>query len=129
MQHPDEVTATLFADLVIADGKVLNIERCLVELLACRLAPKSRERHLELFQNKLSQLTLEDSAKANAGSPIMSALNDFERLEMLAKLWRIALCDGELHPDEERLIYDYIDKHDIPRKVAAKIEQAVSTAT
>ena len=43
-----------------------------------------------------------------------------EREKLVQLLWVTALCDGDLHPKEEALIYSYADALGVARSVVAK---------
>ena len=73
---------------------------------------------LGLIKNTLSP---EHLAQATKQLPEMLSMED--RVNLVGMLWDLALCDFELHSQEEALIYKIADQAGVPRKRVAE-EQA-----
>ena len=92
----------------------------------------------EVLQNQLAQfLHLQGDARteaiAMAEMPPMNPVNVddmaraltellgvHDRALLVRHLWELALCDNELHSDEEKLIYRIADVAGVPRKQVAE---------
>jgi uncharacterized tellurite resistance protein B-like protein len=62
-------------------------------------------------------------------SSLADLLGMQDRAMLVRHLWELALCDGELHSDEEKLIFRISDVAGIPRKQVAEQLAWVSAQT
>jgi len=110
-----------FAMLVKADKKILEIESNTVAIILEGIDSNTREKMLEIYD----KLLVEENSD-NDKHCVLRQISEFaqeDKLYILRCLWRIAVSDKELHLEEEKLIYEYIDAVNIDRRTAIS-EQA-----
>ena len=105
---------TVLTAIVPIDGKILEVEishlRFLLKArygmgdgeieiaIACCLHAPNRKLVVEAARQLVNLLSMED------------------RIALVGQLWDLALCDHNLHGDEEALIYELADCFEVPRK-------------
>jgi uncharacterized tellurite resistance protein B-like protein len=113
--------ALILASIVPADGRVREVEmKNLLHHLAEKyhMQAKALERAAALVS---SPAAAPDTAKRLAGRmPDFLSIDD--RCAMVGALWEIALCDKELHDNEEQLIFEIADQAGVPRKKVAELQ-------
>ena len=114
-----------FAMLIHADSKILPVETETVLKLLDNLDHTASEIMTEIFR----QLLAEGVSGGNKPDIFheISNYRDEDKLHILDCLWRIAICDNELHHAEEKLIYEYIDAVNIDRRTAIDIQASQNT--
>jgi uncharacterized tellurite resistance protein B-like protein len=115
--------AAILGSIVPADGKVKPVE---MELLEKHLTKK-----YGLTSSSLKSV-LSFASTANQGDKLKDAarhlpdlLSIEDRTNLVGLLWDIALCDHELHANEDTLIYKIADQAGVPRKRVAE-QQAIA---
>ena len=81
-------------------------------------------RRSEKTDDVLIATTIED-ALADEDLPVLQLLHSDEKKEFARLLWLVAVCDNELHPAEEKLIYRVCDLIGIDRRTQSKIQAKV----
>ena len=108
---------TLLTRLAQADGVLRPIE---VDTIGAIL------RRLSKVQPSAKQKISKSSARRSLSSETVGALAEMsarplrERERIIQLLWVVALCDGELHPREEALVYQFSDALSVPRATVAQ---------
>ncbi len=117
--------AEYFAMLVKADNKVLGVESKFVSQMLDDCEPKTRNAMLAAYHR-----VLENDLNQKHKQSILQTISEFEcdnKLYILACLWRLAVCDGELHCEEEKLIYEFVDAVKISRKTAIETQAQITS--
>ena len=117
MQEAKKHIPGLLAEMVAADGKVLEVEElnaeALIECFSQGLAATDTDAGIIVTEAK-ARFFASLKAEAGAADPA-SLMESFGHLPVAVKLdlfraiWMIATCDGELHPEEERLAHRFAD--------------------
>lgn len=113
--------AMILAAVVPADGLVRDVEmKHLLAHLAGRyqMQARSLERAAHLVTSRLA--SSETAHKLASRMPDLLSIDD--RSSMIGMLWDLALCDKELHAQEEELIYRIADQAGVPRKKVAELQ-------
>lgn len=117
--------AAVLSSIVPADGHVRKVEM------------EQLEKHLKIkFQFAKDQLQTALHLASNQGSfagvatlakhlPELLSIDD--RTQLIGMLWDLALCDHELHQNEETLIYKVADAAGVLRKRVAE-QQAIASS-
>ena len=117
--------AKYFAMLVKADSKVLGVETKFVSQMLDDCEPKTRNAMLVAYHR-----VLESGINQKHKQSILQTISEFDRddkLYILGHLWRLAVCDGELHSEEEKLIYEFVDAVKISRKTAIETQAQITS--
>ncbi len=112
-----------FAMLVKADKKILEIETNTVATILEGIDSDTRKKMLKIYD----KLLVEGSSD-NDKHCVLRQISEFEqedKLYILRCLWRIAISDEELHLEEEKLIYEYIDAVNIDRRTAISVQESI----
>ena len=113
--------ALILASMVPADGLIRDVEmKYLLSHLAERyhMQAVALERAASLVSHPV---TAPESVHRLAGRlPDLLSIED--RASMVGILWELALCDKDLHANEEDLIYKIADKVGVARKKVAELQ-------
>ncbi|MCF6321075.1 MAG: TerB family tellurite resistance protein [Rhizobiaceae bacterium] len=112
-----------FAMLVKADEKILNIETNTVAKMLEEMDSSTSNMMLSVY----NQLLVEKNS-SEAKRCVLKKISEFgqdDKLYILRCLWRIAVSDKELHAEEEKLIYEYIDAVNIDRRTAIEVQASL----
>ncbi len=103
----------IFAQIAKADGQIKKVEDLNVEAILECLAAGNAPDAISRYHDRKNSVDL-----ANAAGPIkkLAEIDLARKLEIVRALWQIAICDGELHVEEERLIYQFIDTIKMTRR-------------
>jgi uncharacterized tellurite resistance protein B-like protein len=106
--------AAILGSIVPADGKVKPVE---MELLEKHLTSKYGMNSTSLKSALSFASTANHGDKLNDAARYLPDLLSIEdRTNLVGLLWDIALCDHELHTNEDKLIYKIADQAGVPRK-------------
>ena len=111
-----EAQKVLLATVARADGKIRDAEVKTAIAMARELPDLPRETP----KSVLAQIRYLERADINAALAKLVNLPVSQRERIIKLLWVMALCDGELHPKEEQVIYDLADKLGLDRATVAK---------
>ena len=119
----------LLAEMVAVDGKVLEVEElnaeALIECFAKGLGADEDGTDINIDEAKARFFA---SLKLDAGDAAADPASLLERfghlptsvkLDLFRAIWMIATCDGELHPEEERLVRRFADMIALARSASA----------
>jgi uncharacterized tellurite resistance protein B-like protein len=115
--------AAILGSIVPADLKVRDVEmQRLKTHLATKfhLTPELLEQALAAAQKGLSGEELTDVSKT---LPELLSIED--RINLIALLWDVAMCDLELAPEEEKMVMRVADLAQVPRKHVVEQQQKV----
>ena len=122
-----KAAARYFAMLVKADKKVLGVEGRIVSEILSGSELKTRNIMLSAYHQVLE--TDDDPHQKKSILKTIAGFNQDEKLYILGCLWRLAICDDELHHEEEKLIYDFVDAVDIDRRTAIAVQAEIINQT
>jgi uncharacterized tellurite resistance protein B-like protein len=117
--------AAVLSSVVPADGLVRAVE---MEHLEKHLSAK-----FQFAKQNLSEaLSLARQSTSQSGVEVMAKylpelLSIDDRIQLIGMLWDIALCDQDLHQNEEKLIYRVADAAGVMRKRVAE-QQAIAAS-
>ncbi|MDE2445118.1 MAG: TerB family tellurite resistance protein [Alphaproteobacteria bacterium] len=117
--------AAVLSSVVPADGLVRAVEMQHLEkhlTTKFQFARQSLSEALDLARRTHSQSGIEVMAKH---LPELLSIED--RIQLIGMLWDIALCDQELHQNEETLIYKLADAVGVMRKRVVE-QQAIAAS-
>jgi uncharacterized tellurite resistance protein B-like protein len=118
--------AAILASTIPADGKVLNIE------IQHFLGHLRQRYQFQLGDQKQAMAFLTEDLCAEelqqAAKQLPELLSIDDRIALIGMLWDIALCDHELHPSEEALIYNVADHAGVARKKVVEEQARASRA-
>lgn len=117
------VALQFFALLVKADQKILKIETQTVEVFLQQADAETRGTMLNVYHDMLN--TRAPTTNKICILQDISSFDQEEKLYILRCLWRLAVCDDELHHAEERIIYDYVDAVKIDRRTAIAVQASL----
>ena len=113
MQDGERHIPRLLAEMVAADGKVLEIEELNAEALIECFAAGVTTRDMTVDEARTQFLASLEAETAQADAEALLArfghLPMPVKLDLFRAIWMIAICDGELHPQEERLAHRFAD--------------------
>ena len=113
MQDGERHIPRLLAEMVAADGKVLEIEELNAEALIECFAAGMTARDMTVDEARTQFLASLEAETAQADAEALLArfghLPMPVKLDLFRAIWMIAICDGELHPQEERLAHRFAD--------------------
>ncbi|MDE2385687.1 MAG: TerB family tellurite resistance protein [Alphaproteobacteria bacterium] len=116
-----QLLAAILAAVIPCDGKVLDVE---VEHFLTHIRQRyqfqlgDQKQAMAFLAGGLSEEQLQQAARQ-----LPELLSVEDRVALIGLLWDIALCDHELHPAEEALVYGVADRAGVVRKRVAE-EQA-----
>jgi uncharacterized tellurite resistance protein B-like protein len=116
--------AAVLASIIPADGRIHATE---LEHFSTHLKQRYQFNDDALKQAIVfvrQGLAPEELKQASKQLPDMLSIED--RVNLVGMLWDLALCDHELHGNEEKLVYQIADQAGVPRKRVAE-EQARAT--
>ena len=116
MQDAKKFIPDLLAEMVAADGKVREVEELNAEaLIECFSLELTVDADTDIAVIEAKERFFA-SLKAETGATDPASLVESFRhlpvaikLDLFRAIWMIAICDGELHPEEERLAYRFAD--------------------
>ena len=113
MQDGERHIPRLLAEMVAADGKVLEIEELNAEALIECFAAGMTARDMTVDEARTQFLASLEAETAQADAEALLArfghLPMPVKLDLFRAIWMIAICDGELHPQEEHLAHRFAD--------------------
>ncbi|WP_075996534.1 TerB family tellurite resistance protein [Salaquimonas pukyongi] len=108
MSEPANSIPHLLAEMAAADGKVLQVEElnaeALIECFGAQLSVEDAK--ARFFASLKAEVTETDPQKMMAH---FARLPVEVKLDLFRAVWMVAICDGELHPSEERLAQRFAD--------------------
>jgi len=112
-----EAHETLLTRLAHADGVLRPVEAHTIGAILKRLSEVHPSTH-----RKMTKTSARDSLSSETVGAIaeLSARPLCERERIVQLLWVVALCDGELHPREEALVYQFADALGVSRATVAR---------
>jgi uncharacterized tellurite resistance protein B-like protein len=122
--RPDQrkfLLAAILGTIIPADGKVREVEILHFESMLKQkygLASEELKRGLAV-----AQFGLRDEHLKQMTGYLPDLLSIEDRTSLIGMLWDLALCDNELHSNEEKMILQVADKMGVTRKRAIE-EQA-----
>jgi uncharacterized tellurite resistance protein B-like protein len=111
-----EAQKVLLATVAKADGKIRDAEVKTAIAMSRELPGLPRETP----KTVLAQMRYLVRSDIDAAIAKLVDLPKARRERIIKLLWVMALCDGELHPEEEAVIYDLADRLGIDRATVAK---------
>jgi uncharacterized tellurite resistance protein B-like protein len=124
--HRRQLIAAILASVIPCDGKVLDVE---IKRLCLHLATRlnfSKAEIDDVLHRRGTVLAGEDFAVAARS---LAELLGKEDLAMLVSLmWDIAMCDQDLHPLEEHLVYRLADAAGLARKLVIQQQARAASA-
>jgi len=96
----------LLAEMTKADGKVLDVENTAAEAALEGHRPDYNELVKRLYQATVQ--VHPKSCRSKAVNRLIAGLDIDQKLAVLRSLWAVAKSDGEIHPDEQMMIFDLI---------------------
>lgn len=111
-----EAQKVLLASVAKADGRIRDAE----VRTAIAMAKEAPGLPRETPKTVLAQMRYLERADIDAALQKLKTLPLKQREQTVKLLWVMALCDGELHPKEEVLIYNLADKLGVDRATVAK---------
>ena len=115
--------AQLLAAVALADGRYLDVEDEKAQSILANSRPdnqNAKQFHCLLTEMK-KQLTLPVFDQDHMDLPVSA------KIDLVKVCWEVAMCDGELHPEEEKLIYEVIDQLKVLRRDAVIAQQKAAT--
>lgn len=119
MQEAKRRIPDLLAEMAAADGKVLEVEElnaeALIECFSQGLTVEDGGTEITVTEAKARFFASLKAEAATANADPANLMESFGKLPVSVKLdlfraiWMIAICDGELHPEEERLAHRFAD--------------------
>ena len=113
MQDGERHIPRLLAEMVAADGKVLEVEELNAEALIECFGASMTARDMTVDEARAQFLASLKAETAQADPEVLLAhfshLPVPVKLDLFRAIWMIAICDGELHPQEERLAQRFAD--------------------
>lgn len=112
------LVAAILASIIPCDGKVLDVEvNRFVELLRgkLRFAPEDVGAAL---QNMNHGLSAEELQLASRHLPELLGTED--RTILIGLLWDLAMCDKELHPLEEQMVFGLAARAEVVHKLVVE---------
>jgi uncharacterized tellurite resistance protein B-like protein len=112
--------SVLLAAIVPADKRIRNIELERLQLMLrsdMRLPSDVSTESIALAEGQ-PDLSSHVAVLAKA-LPDLFGIED--RCNLISHLWDLALCDNELHSNEEQLVYRVADLSEVPRKRVAEL--------
>ena len=108
----------VLGSIVPADGKIREVE---MQHLETHLKQKYGC-NPETLRLALSYANtgLANEQLIKAANQLKELLSIEDRTALIGLLWDIAICDNELHSNEEAMIYNIADSADVPRKRVAE---------
>ncbi len=145
-QHLDEILQLLAKPGGFAKLGPVQRKFILGLVLAAIVPVDKRIRNIELERLQVmlksgiqmgSSVAMESLAMAegqtdlhNVVETLAKALPDLlgieDRCNLIANLWELALCDNELHDQEEKMVYKVADLSGVPRKRVSELMARVS---
>lgn len=110
--------AAVLGSIVPADGKIRDVEMKHLEThlkQKYNCAPETLKLALSYANTGLANEQLQKAA-----SQLTELLSIEDRTSLIGLLWDIAICDNELHSNEETMIYKIADSAGVPRKRVAE---------
>lgn len=112
------VQARLLATMSTIDGKVLNVENLMadsmLELMDKKDIYKLKQLYLEELKNPNLEHSLDEIVEFMKRAPVN------ERISLLKMLSALAICDGELHKNEELFLKSAMRKLSVIVQVGKK---------
>ena len=103
----------LFAKIMKADGKLLKSELDYIKnFLKRNLNQKQAQVFIKMFQEILKQ----DYSTADVCKQIQQSMDHPSRLELMHVLFGLSASDGEIHPEEIKVIYTIANYLNISKK-------------
>lgn len=117
MQEAKKRIPALLAEMAAADGKVLEVEElnaeALIECFSQGLAVADGGADITVTEAKARFFaSLKVEAATSDPASLMESFGHLPvavKLDLFRAIWMIATCDGELHPEEERLAHRFAD--------------------
>jgi uncharacterized tellurite resistance protein B-like protein len=116
--------AAVLGSMVPADAKIKDVELQRVKThlsTKYHLAPQLLDEALAIAIDGLSGLDVIHASKA-----LTELLSIEDRINLIGLLWDVALCDLELAPEEEELVFKIADIAQVPRKKVIEQQARVS---
>jgi uncharacterized tellurite resistance protein B-like protein len=115
--------AAILGSIIPVDGKVRTVE---LEYFESFLKTKYQFSNESLkIALSFSSSSLQSESLQQAARYLPDLLSIEDRTNLIGMLWDIALCDQELHANEDALIYKIADQAGVPRKRVAE-QQALA---
>lgn len=102
-----------FVHLAKADSMVKHVETDTIEAIMAATGPAAE------------RVTCEPRSPSHDITPLRD-LDPGLKQQFMKLLWLLALCDGDLHAEEERLIYQIGDMIDVDRRTLAATQRFVT---
>lgn len=110
--------AAVLGSIVPADGKIRDVEMKHLEVhlkQKYNCSPETLKLALSYANTGLANEPLQKAA-----SQLTELLSIEDRTSLIGLLWDLAVCDNELHSNEEAMIYKIADSAGVPRKRVAE---------
>ena len=113
MQDGERHIPRLLAEMVAADGKVLEIEELNAEALIECFGSVMKAENMTVDEAKAQFLAcLKTETVHDDVAGLLARFGHLPvpvKLDLFRAIWMIAICDGELHPEEEHLVHRFAD--------------------
>lgn len=113
----------LLIHLALSDGEIDELE---INALKDFVNEKSLDSNISLYLDKEIDNVKLSSSFFNEIHEINSKLDKNKKLELLEKIWKLILVDGEIDPYEENLFYRIGDLLGIKRSILNKVRSGFS---
>lgn len=111
-----EAQKVLLATVAKADGRIRDAE----VQTAIAMAKEAPGLPRETKKSVMAQMRYLERADINSALQKLKSVPLKQRVQTVKLLWVMALCDGELHPQEEVVIFDLADRLGVDRVTVAK---------
>lgn len=111
-----EAQKVLLASVAKADGRIHDAE----VQTAIAMAKEAPGLPRETQKSVITQMRYLERADISAALDKLKKVPLKQRVQTVKLLWVMALCDGDLHPQEEVVIFDFADKLGVDRATVAK---------
>ena len=103
--------AHLFSSMVCADNKIKVVENEIVETFLDSYKSNDIQCVKQVYESSFKKY--DDEERAHLIKSLAVEFTEKQKIELLYSLYAIAVSDGELHPEEEHIIYLFLEHMEI----------------